>query len=302
MARDEHGTAELVRSGQGQDCENERNGRQAGGMRIMLVVKIGGSEGIEHELIADDLAELVRKGERLIVVHGGSALTNRVAEQLGHPPEFVTSVSGFSSRRTDRRTLEIFEMVYCGQVNKGLVERLQRRGVNAIGLAGLDGRIWQGPRKDAIKIVRNGRRMVLRDDYTGKVEKVNASLLVSLLDAGYLPVLTPPAISYEGEASNVDGDRAAAATAVALGAEALVILSNVPGLLERFPDESSLIRNIPSGRIEKFLEVAADRMKKKVMGAQEALAQGVGRVVFADGRVERPIRRALEGEGTVIGG
>ena len=268
----------------------------------MLVIKIGGAEGINHEAIADDVAELVSEGQRLVVVHGGSALTNQVATALGHPPQFVTSVSGYTSRRTDRRTLEIFEMVYCGQVNKALVEGLQCRGVNALGLSGLDGRLWQGPRKAAIKIIdERGRRRVLRDDYTGRVEQVNVSLLSSLLDAGYIPILTPPAVSDEGEAINVDGDRAAAATAVALGAEVLVILSNVPGLLERFPDESTLMRHIPAKQLGAFMDVAQDRMKKKVMGASEALAGGVARVVFADGRVDRPVRRALAGEGTVIG-
>lgn len=267
----------------------------------MIVLKIGGSEGINYDFIADDIAALVKEGQPLIVVHGGSALTNQVAEQLGHPPQFVTSVSGFTSRRTDRRTLEIFEMVYCGQMNKGLVEKLQWRGVNALGLSGLDGRIWEGPRKDAIKVIQNGRRVVIRDDYTGKVERVNVPLLQALLDAGVLPVLTPPAASYDGEAINVDGDRAAAATAAAFQAEALIILSNVPGLLEKFPDESSLIRHIPKAKIDQFMSFAEDRMKKKVMGAQEALAQGMGKVIFADGRVEQPVRRALAGEGTVIG-
>ena len=88
-----------------------------------------------------------------------------------------------------------------------------------------------------------------------------------------------------------------------IGAEALIILSNVPGLLERFPDESSLIRHIPADGLEAFMDAAQDRMKKKVMGAGEALAGasgGVGRVIFADGRVEQPIRRALAGAGTVI--
>ncbi len=268
----------------------------------MIVLKIGGSEGINYDFIADDIAALVKEGQPLIVVHGGSSLTNKVAEQLGHPPEFVTSVSGFSSRRTDRRTLEIFEMVYCGQMNKGLVEKLQRRGVNAVGLSGLDGRIWEGPRKDNITVIQNGRKRVIRDDYTGKVEKVNTALLQSLLEAGVLPVLTPPAASFAGEAINVDGDRAAAATAAAFQAEALVILSNVPGLLAKFPDESSLIRHIPAAKIDQFMSVAEDRMKKKVMGAQEALAQGIGRVIFADGRVEQPVRKALAGAGTVIGG
>src|SRR5690606_13707260 len=148
---------------------------------------------------------------------------------------------------------------------------------NAIGLSGLDGRIWAGKRKDAIKVIQNGRRRVIRDDYTGKVEQVNTTLLKLLLEAGLLPVLTPPAASYEGEAINVDGDRAAAATAAALRAETLIILSNVPGLLEKFPDESTLIRHIPRLKIDQFMNVAEDRMKKKVMGAQEALAEGIGR-------------------------
>ena len=268
----------------------------------MLVVKIGGGASLDHERIADDIASVVRDGRGLVVVHGGSALTNEIATRLGHPPEFVTSVSGYTSRRTDRRTLEIFEMVYCGQVNKALVERLQRRGVKAVGLSGLDGRLWEGPRKDAIKIVKGGKRLVLRDDYTGRVERVNTSLLRALLAQGYMPVLTPPAASYEGDAINVDGDRAAAMTAVALGAETLVILSDVPGLLERFPDEASLIRRIPAAELPRFMDVAEDRMKKKVLGAQEALAGGVARVIFGDGRVEQPVRRALAGEGTVIGG
>jgi len=268
----------------------------------MIILKIGGSEGINYDLVADDVVALVKEGQPLIVIHGGSALTNKVAEQLGHPPEFLTSVSGFTSRRTDRRTMEIFEMVYCGQMNKGLVEKLQQRGVNAVGLSGVDGRIWEGQRKAAIKVIQNGRKRVIRDDYTGKVEKVNKDLLQTLLDAGTLPILTPPAISYEGEAINVDGDRAAAATAAAFQAEALIILSNVPGLLENFPDESSLIRHIPKANIDQFMSVAEDRMKKKVMGAQEALAQGIGRIVFADGRVEQPVRKALAGQGTVIGG
>ena len=267
----------------------------------MLVVKIGGGASLDHELIADDVAELVREGERLVVVHGGSALTNDVATRLGHAPQFLTSVSGFTSRRTDRRTLEIFEMVYCGVVNKGLVERFQRRGINAIGLSGLDGRVWEGPRKDAIKVRQGEKRIVVRDDYTGKVERINTTLLETLLTAGYLPVLTPPAVSLAGEAINVDGDRAAAMTAAALEATALVILTDVPGLLERFPDESTLIRSIPRTDLDRFMDVAADRMKKKVLGAAEALAGGVARVIFADGRVEHPIRRALAGEGTVIG-
>ncbi|MCA9283530.1 MAG: [LysW]-aminoadipate kinase, partial [Phycisphaerales bacterium] len=156
-------------------------------MHTSLVIKVGGSEGIDLDAVAADVASLVQSGRRLVLIHGGSALTNEVATALGHPPQFVTSPSGYTSRRTDRRTLEIFEMVYCGQVNKGVVERLQRHGVNAVGLSGLDGRIWSGTRKEAIRAVENGRQYIIRDDYTGTVEHVNTDLLTMLLDAGYLP-------------------------------------------------------------------------------------------------------------------
>lgn len=266
----------------------------------MIVVKVGGSEGIDLDAVCEDVASLVKEGQQLILVHGGSHQTNEVAEKLGHPPQFVTSPSGYTSRRTNRRTLEIFEMVYCGQINKGVVERLQQRGVNAIGLSGIDGRIWVGPRKKAIRVVQDGKTLIVRDDYTGIVEQVNTGLLQSLLDAGYLPVLTPPAISYEGEGINVDGDRAAGATAIAFGAEALLLLSNVPGLLRNFPDESTLISHIARDEIETAAEHAEGRMRMKLLGAREALEGRVERVILGDARVEQPVRRALRGQGTVI--
>ena len=268
---------------------------------VPVVLKVGGGASLAHDAVAADVASWWKGGNRLVMVHGGAEFLNDISTKLGAPPEFLTSESGHTSRRTDRRTLEIFEMVYCGSMNKGWVERFQRLGVNAVGLSGLDGRIWEGPRKDAIRVVKDGRRLVIRDDYTGRVEKVNASLLLSLIESGLLPVLTPPAASTEGEAINVDGDRAAAFTAAALGAHTLVILSNVPGLLARFPDEGSLIPRIRASEIAGFMSVAEGRMKKKVLGAEEALSMGVARVIFADGRVEQPLQRALAGHGTVIG-
>lgn len=269
----------------------------------MLVVKIGGSEGIDLDAVCADVAQLVTAGRRLVLVHGGSHRLNQVAAALGRPPRFVTSPSGYTSRLTDRPTLEIFEMVYCGLINKGIVERLQARGVNAIGLSGVDGRLWQGPRKAVLRVVENGRQRLVRDNLTGRVERVNAGLLRGLLDAAYLPVLTPPALSDEGEAMNVDGDRAAAATAVALGAADLLILSNVPGLLADFPDESTRLPVVRAAEIQHVAELyARGRMRIKLLAAQAALAGGVRRVVLGDARVPQPISRALSGEGTVIHG
>ena len=167
-------------------------------------------------------------------------------------------------------------------MNKGIVERLQKQGVNAVGLSGLDGRIFEGKHKDSVRAVEDGKIKILRGDHTGTVEKVNTGLLDLLLSNGYLPVLTPPGLSYEGVAINVDGDRAAAAVATALKAEALLLLSNVPGLLRNFPDEASLIKEIPASEVETFMEFAKDRMKKKVLGAAEAVRGGVGKVIFGD--------------------
>jgi acetylglutamate/LysW-gamma-L-alpha-aminoadipate kinase len=130
----------------------------------MIVIKVGGSEGIDYDAVCDDVVDLVDTGQQLVLIHGGSHLTNQVATALGHPPQFVTSPSGYSSRLTDRAALEIFEMVYCGQVNKNIVERLQRRGINSIGLSGIDGRLWQGTRKKAIRVLENGRKRIIRRD------------------------------------------------------------------------------------------------------------------------------------------
>lgn len=266
----------------------------------LVVAKVGGASGVDLDAVCDDVAALWREGTPVILVHGASAETNLIAERLGHPPRFVTSPSGHVSRYTDRQTLEIFEMVYCGKVNKGLVERLQARGVNAVGLSGIDGRLLEGKHKRTVRSVEDGRVMVLHGDHTGTVEQVNDGLLRLLLSNGYLPVVTVPAISFDSVAINVDGDRAAAAIAVALQAEALLLLSNVPGLLAEFPDESTLVRELPSARAEEYVALAGGRMKRKVMGAAQAVAGGVGRVVLGDARVARPLSQALAGAGTVL--
>ncbi len=266
----------------------------------MFVVKIGGSRGINLDNVCADAAALWKEGQRLILVHGAGNESDALGEKLGHPARHVTSPQGFTSRYTDRETLEIYTMAAVGKINTFLVERMQKLGVNAIGLSGVSGRVMEGTRKDAIRIVENGRQRILRDDYTGRVEKVNADLLCLLLDKNYLPVIAPLAVSYQGDAMNVDGDRAAAMIAGAVNAERLVILTNVVGLMQNYPDETSLIAHIDKHKIEASISFAEGRMKKKVLGASEALGLGVKQVIFADGRIEQPIRNAIEGHGTVI--
>ena len=267
----------------------------------MIVIKVGGSKGLDLQAVCDDVATLVRQGERLVLVHGGSQETNDISEKLGHPPRFVTSASGHVSRYSDRETMEIFAMVVGGRINTLLVERLQRCGVNALGLTGLDGRLLEAQRKSTLRVIENGKSLVLRGDHSGHIERVNVTLLELVLQAGYLPVIAPLAISTEGEALNVDGDRVAGAVGAALRAEAVIILSNVPGLLRDFPDETSLIHSIPLHQAQEFMErYAQGRMKKKIIGAVEALREGAKRVVIADGRVAQPILHALQGHGTVL--
>src|SRR4029450_9895078 len=210
----------------------------------MIVVKVGGGTSLNVDAVVADIVSLRAMGAELLLVHGGAQTTNGVAEALGHPAQFVTSETGHVSRRTDRRTLEIFEMVYCGQLNKMWVEKLQTSGVNAGGLSGLDGRVFEGARKDTLRIRVDGRRMVLRDDWTGTVERVNTGLLSLLSGAGSLSGRAPPRAHHPP----------AAMGAGALAAEALVILTDTPGLLKNFPDESTLITRILRGEADRYME------------------------------------------------
>ena len=264
---------------------------------MTLVVKVGGSAGIITGNIVHEIAQCVAEGQRIVVLHGGSDLTNTLSEQLGHPVRMITSPGGMVSRYTDRETLCIYAMAVAGQINTELVACLQQQGVNALGLAGVDGRLLLARRKSIVRsLTPEGRQQILRDDYTGQVEQVNDRLLRQLLDAGYTPVIAPLALSREGERLNVDGDRAAAAVAVALQAEALVIMTNVPGLLADPGDNATLIRTIPAERIADFAEYAQGRMCKKLLGAQEAIQGGVPRVCI--GSIS--LLEVLNGVGTTI--
>ncbi len=265
----------------------------------MILIKAGGGRGINWEGICRNIAEIL-VSEPAVLVHGASAWRDEIAARLSVPVKKVVSPSGVSSVYTDAEAIDIFLMAYAGLVNKRVVARLQAHGVNALGLTGVDGRLWQARAKKDILVRDAGKTKLLRDNLSGRVERINGGLLRLLIDQGYCPVICAPAISYEGEIVNTDNDTAAAVMAEELGIKTMVYLFEAPGLL-RDPDrEDSLIRTVDRLRIDDVLSFARERMKRKLMGVKRAFEGGVDTVYFADGRIENPVRDALAGKGTVI--
>lgn len=265
----------------------------------MILVKAGGGEANNWDGLAADIAEVLAS-EPIVLVHGAHALRDSLAARLGVPVKKVVSPSGVSSVYTDEEALEIFLMAYCGVANKRIVAGLERRGVAAVGLSGVDGRLWQAKAKKDLLVRENGKTKLLRDNRTGRVEKINVGLLRLLVDGGYVPVISAPAISEEGEIVNTDNDGAAAAMAAQMGIERLVFLFEAPGLLRDPGRPDTLIRQIPRASLDDYLGFAKDRMQKKLLGVKRAFEGGVREVYFGDGRRERPLKDALAGLGTVI--
>ncbi|MGQ9619074.1 MAG: [LysW]-aminoadipate kinase [Candidatus Aminicenantia bacterium] len=265
----------------------------------MLLVKIGGGKSINLPGICEDIAYLSSR-EKIVVVHGASAYRDEIAQKLSIPLREVVSPSGFVSVFTDDRLLDVFLMTYAGLVNKRIVSLLQRNGVNAIGLSGVDGKLWIAKPKKDIIIKEKGKTILLKNNLTGKVESVNIELIELLLKKSYLPVICSPAISPEGEILNVDNDLALAVMAEGLKIKKIVFLFEKPGLLENHDDEKTVIPRIEKGKIEEYLKFAMGRMKKKLIGVKRALDGGVDVIYFGDGRVDNPLINTLKGNGTVI--
>jgi len=290
---------------------------------MTVVVKVGGARAVDPEGALADVADLVEGGERVVVVHGGSTAVDDTLEALGEEPEYVETPSGVVGRFTDERTMEVFSMVLPGKLNTDLVVGLQNAGVNAVGLSGIDGQLLTGPRKSAVRVVEDGTRKIRRGDHSGRAERVNADLLETLLDGGYTPVVTVPMLADDsaghrsagsrtdsedaGEwlAVNSDADRAAAAVAGALGAD-LVLLTDVPGVLEDVDDPETAIDRVDSPEeYERLTDAAEGFMTRKVMAATEALEDGGDRpgaasAVIADANADAPLTGALDGDGTTI--
>src|SRR5699024_10237835 len=211
-----------------------------GSALMTVVVKAGGARAVNPAEAIADVAALTEKGEDCIVVHGGSTAVDETLNELGEEPEYVETPRGVVGRFTDERTMEVFEMVLPGKLNTDLTAQLRTDGVDALGLSGVDGGLLTGPRKSAVKVVEDGKTKIRRGEHSGKIESVNDELLESLLADGYTPVVTVPMVADDGTPVNADADRAAAAVAGALSAT-LVVLTDVPGVLDDPDDETTLI-------------------------------------------------------------
>ena len=263
----------------------------------MIIVKVGGGKDINWDYIAQDTAALK---EPVVIVHGANEVFTEISEKFGKAERMIVSPSGHVSRYTDLETMNLLTMVYSGLMNKRIVACLQKYGVNAVGLTGADGKLWLGKRKKAILAKDGTKTKLVTDSLTGKVESVNTKLINVLLEGGFTPVITIPAITTSGELINVDNDRALAVMARDLQVKTLVILFEAPGLMEKLDDPSSKITHINKEELKKFLDNFEGRIKKKLLGVSEAASAGVTNIYFGDGRIINPISSALKGQGTAI--
>ena len=264
--------------------------------KLLTVVKIGGGAGIDPRGICVDVAAWATGGQQIVVVHGASDRANRLSKAMGIQPRFLTSPSGHISRYTDPQARDIFVQA-AHEANEEIVAVLRELGAAAIGLTGERSGLIAA-RKQVLRAIMDGRTMVVRNDYSGKITGFDEATIRSILARGQLPVIPPLAYSESDGLLNVDGDRAAASIAAALGAESLMIFTNVPGLMSRYPQENSLVPRVDRNQLDQALGWAQGRMKRKVLSVQQALDGGVRQVALADGRQQHPLLRAFSGEGT----
>jgi len=266
---------------------------------MLTVVKVGGAvldQGLTERFIEDIKRSLPQT--RIVLVHGGGKKVTQIASKMGKEQQFLVSPEGFRSRYTDEDTMEIFTMVMAGKINKRIVSSFLAHGVQAVGITGVDGASVKASRKKRIVAVdETGRKRLVDDSHTGKIESVDTKLIRLLLQNGYTPVVAPIVISEEFEELNVDGDRMAAHIAGSLRAERLVLLTDVEGLFLN----GNLIPRLTLQEAESALSAIGKGMITKIHAAIEAVKLSVGEAVIMSGLQEDPISKSLSGTcGTVI--
>ncbi|MGN6708834.1 MAG: [LysW]-aminoadipate/[LysW]-glutamate kinase, partial [Candidatus Nitrosocosmicus sp.] len=204
--------------------------------------------------------------------------------------KFIISPEGKRSRYTDRDTSIIYTMVMSGKINKNITALLSSKGLLSVGITGIDGETILAERKKKLIILNEkGRKMVIDGGYTGKVSKVNPKLINILLENGYIPVISPVALSAEYEFLNIDGDRAAANIAGALKSDAIIFITNVNGLIL----EEKVVDHLTFEEAKNLLPKIGPGMEKKILASTEALTLGVKESIIASGSVKNPILSAL---------
>lgn len=259
----------------------------------IVVIKYGGNAMINEELkrqVMEDIVLLWLIGVKVVLVHGGGPEISEFMDKVGKKPEFVDGL-----RVTDKETVDIVQMVLAGKVNKTLVNLLQTKGGNAIGLSGMDARLIEAKIKDA------------KLGYVGEITDVHINPIMDLLYHNYIPVISTIACDKEGNAYNVNGDTAAAYIAGALGAKRLIMMTDIGGILKDKDDPSTIITNITPEEARKLCEdgTVNGGMIPKVECCITAIDQGVEKVIIMDGTVPHSILMELltdEGAGTMVRG
>ena len=257
----------------------------------IVVIKYGGNAMINEELkqqVMEDICLLWLIGVKVVLIHGGGPEISETMKRLGKKSEFVNGL-----RVTDKETVDIVQMVLAGKVNKTLVNLLQMKGGHAVGLSGIDGGILEATMKDEAL------------GYVGEVTKIRTQPIVDLLEKNYIPVISTIASDRQGNTFNINGDTAAASIAGALGAERLIMMTDIAGLLRDKDDPSTLIPAVTVSEAKQLFEegVICGGMIPKVDCCIEAIEKGVRHVVIMDGRVPHSILMELltdEGAGTMV--
>ena len=257
----------------------------------IVVVKYGGNAMINPQLkeqVMEDIALLWLIGVKVVLVHGGGPEISQMMKDLNKQPVFIDGL-----RVTDQETVDIVQMVLAGKVNKDLVKLIQMKGGHAIGLSGIDGGMLEATVKDE------------RLGYVGQVTKVRTQPITDILEKNYIPIISTVASDRHGNAYNINGDTAAAYIAGALGAERLIMMTDIAGVLEDKDDPSTLIPHITVEEAKGLYAsgVISGGMIPKVDCCIEAIEHGVKNVVIMDGRIPHSILMELltdEGAGTMV--
>lgn len=256
-----------------------------------VVIKYGGNAMINEELkqqVMEDIALLWLIGVKVVLVHGGGPEISETMNKLGKKAVFIDGL-----RVTDKETVDIVQMVLAGKVNKTLVNLIQMKGGHAVGLSGIDGGIIEAAMKDAAL------------GYVGKITKIRTQPITDLLEKNYIPVISTVASDRQGNTYNINGDTAAAYIAGALGAERLIMMTDIAGILMDKDDPSTLIPHITVEEAKKLYDngIISGGMIPKVDCCIDAIEHGVDHVVIMDGRIPHSILMELltdEGAGTMV--